>query len=238
MRESKRRSDYGTVRATARDLDLLRWIGDQFAVNTDQLKILMNRWKRAHEPDWQEASISDETVKWLIKRWRKAGWVESRKLLAREPAWVWLSKDGLTEMGLEYPVYTPAVGRLNHIYHVNMVRLYIEKKRGDEVQWISERQINVERKKEGKRHMVDGEAVYQGTVIGVEVEQTQKSKRRLASIVRELQQDYEAVWYFVADPAMEAVREAISRIEGTDNQDKWRNFIIYPLADALKQTAL
>ena len=238
MRETKRRSDYGTVRATARDLDLLRWIGDQFAVNTDQLKTLMNRWKRANEPNWQDASLSDETVKWLIDRWRKAGWVESRKLLAREPAWVWLSKEGLTEMGLEYPVYTPVAGRLNHIYLVNMVRLYIEKKRGDEVQWISERQINVERKKEGKRHMVDGEAVYQGTVIGVEVEQTQKSKRRLASIVRELEQDYEAVWYFVAAPAMEAVREAISRIEGADKQDKWRNFIIYPLADALKQTAL
>ena len=238
MRETKRRSDYGTVRATARDLDLLRWVGDQFAVNTDQLKILMNRWKRANEPDWLEESISDETVRWLIKRWRKAVWVESRKLLAREPAWVWLSKAGLTEMGLKYPDYTPAVGRLRHIYHVNMVRLYIEKRRGDEVQWISERQINVERKKEGKRHMVDGEAVYQGTVIGVEVEQTQKSKRRLASIVRELQQDYEAVWYFVADPAMDAVREAISRIEGTDNQGTWRSFIIYPLADALKQTDL
>ena len=68
----------------------------------------------------------------------------------------------------------------------------------------------------------------------MEVEQTQKSKRRLASIVRELQQDYEAVWYFVADQAMEAVREAIERIEGTEDQEAWDNFVIYPLADALK----
>lgn len=233
MSKTKRRSDYGSVRATPRDLHLLPWIGDQFAVNTDLLKILINRWKRAHEPEWQEESVSDETVKWLIKRWRKAEWVESRKLLAREPAWVWLSKDGLADMGLEYPDYEPMVGRLNHIYLVSMVRLYTEKRLGDEVQWISERQINTERKEKGKRHKVDGEVVYQNTVIAVEVEQTQKSKRRLASIVRELQQDYEAVWYFVADKPMEAVREAISRVEGTDDQEAWRTFVIYPLANAL-----
>lgn len=231
MSKSKRRSDHGTVRTTPRDLDLLRWIADQFAVNTDQLKILMNRWKRKHEPEWQEASISDETVKWLIQRWRDAGWVESRKLLAREPAWVWLSKEGLTAMSLKYPMYQPAVGRLDHIYHVNMVRLYIEKRRGDEVQWISERQINVERKDQGKRHMVDGEVVYQNMVIAIEVEQTQKSKRRLASIVRELEQDYAAVWYFVTDKALEAVREAITRVEGAG--DQWGTFRIYPLSDAL-----
>ena len=233
MSKSKRRSDYGTVRTTQRDLDLLRWIGEQFAVNTDQLKILMNRWKRTHEPEWQGESLSDETVKALIKRWRDAGWVKSRKLLAREPAWVWLSKAGLADMGLEFPDYEPKVGRLNHIRLVNMVRLYTEKRLGDEVQWISERQINTERKEKGKRHKVDGEAVYQNTVIGVEVEQTQKSQRRLASIVRELQQDYEAVWYFVADKPMEAVREAISRVEGTDHQDAWRTFVIYPLSNAL-----
>ena len=67
---SKRRSDHGTFRASERDLYLLRWVGDQFAVNTDQLKILMNRWKQTHEPDWQGESLSDETVKYLIKRWR------------------------------------------------------------------------------------------------------------------------------------------------------------------------
>ena len=233
MSKSKRRSDHGTFRASERDLYLLRWIGDQFAVNTEQLKILMNRWKRDNEPAWQGESISDETVKWLINRWRKAGWAESHKLLARKPAWVWVSKGGLKDMGLPYPEYEPAVGRLDHIYHVSMVRLYIEKRRGDQVQWISERQVNVERKKERKGHVVDGEVVLQNTVIGIEVEQTQKSKRDLASIVRELRQDYEVTWYFVHEKAREAVREAISRVEGTDDLDKWRSFVIYPLDDAL-----
>ena len=232
---SKRRSDHGTFRAAERDLYLLRWVGDQFAVDTKQLKILMNRWKRTHEPEWQGESLSDETVKYLIKRWRRAGWVESRTLLAGEPPWVWLSKGGLEALGLEYPAYEPGVGRLNHIYSVNMVRLYIEKRLGDEVRWISERQINTERKEQGKRHLVDGEAIYQDMVIGVEVEQTQKSRRRLASIVRELREDYEAVWYFVADTAMEAVRDEIAKLEGTTNQNEWEIFVIYPLADAAVQ---
>ena len=233
---SKRRSDHGTFRASERDLYLLRWVGDQFAVNTDQLKILMNRWKRIHEPDWRGESLSDETVKYLIKRWRRAGWVKSRTILARKPAWVWLSDDGITEMGLKYPTYEPAVGSLTHICLVNMVRLYLEERLGGEVQWISERQINPERKKQKKRHVVDSEAIYQDTVVAIEVEQTAKNKHRMASIVRELQQDYEAVWYFVSDKAMTVVRDEIAKLEGTDDQDEWETFVLYLLSDAASQT--
>lgn len=229
---NRRRSDFGTVRATPRDLALLQWIGEQFAVNTAQLKRLMNRWKRIHEPEWEEASISDETVKWILKRWQRPGWVEHRKLLARQPAWVWLSKTGLVELELDYPPHTPAVGRLSHIYHVNAVRLHIEERLGESARWISERQINVERKAEGKRHLVDGELLYQDTLIGIEVEQTQKSRRRLDSILKELQSDYEAVWYFVADTAGPAVREAIVKCEGTANPNAWRTFVIYSLVEA------
>jgi hypothetical protein len=72
-------------------------------------------------------------------------------------------------------------------------------------------------------------------VIGVEVEQTQKSRRRLASIVRELQEDYKAVWYFVTDSALEPVRETIAKVEGTTDPGDWRTFVIYRLADALTQ---
>lgn len=233
--ETKRRSDYGQVRATPRDLELLGWIGEQFAVNTDQLKSLVNRWKRLNEPEWGEASIGDETVRYILKRWAKAGWVEHRKLLARQPAWVWLSKAGLNDFHLPYPVHTPAVGRLSHIYHVNMVRLYIEH-RLPEARWVSERQINVERKAEGKRHLVDGEILYQNTVIGVEVEQTQKSRRRLGSIVNELAEDYEAVWYFVAETAGPAIHETIAKREGTRDPDRWQTFVIYPLEDTLRAT--
>jgi len=235
MSKTSRRSDYETVRATARDLHLLRWIGDQFAVDTSQLKVLMNRWKRFHEPDWNEASLSDETVKRLLVRWRKAGWIENRKLLAHRPQWVWLSKIGLDDMGLSYPYRTPAVGRLNHIYHVNMVRLYTEGRLGNEAEWISERQVNAERKADDKKHLVDGEVVYQDTVIGIEVEQTQKTKRRLASILYELQEDYVAVWYFVAEVALGAVEEMISKREGTDDQKDWRTFVIYPMSHILSK---
>ncbi len=124
------------------------------------------------------------------------------------------------------------MGRLSHIYNVNRVRLYIEQ-RLTEAQWVSERQINVERKAEGKHHLVDGEILYQDTVIGVEVEQTQKSRRRLESILKELQADYEAVWYFVADTAGPAVREAIAKREGTANADAWQTFVIYSLTGAV-----
>ena len=100
------------VRATERDVFLLTWIGEQFALPLDQLLALMNRWKQDEEPDWGPGSLSEETAKWLLKRWDRAGWVEHRKLLAGRPQWVWLSKAGLADMGLGYPclLYTSDAG--------------------------------------------------------------------------------------------------------------------------------
>lgn len=232
--QRKRRSDYGVVRATERDVFLLTWIGEQFALPLDQLLALMNRWKQDEEPDWGPGSLSDETVKWLLKRWDRAGWVEHRKLLAGRPQWVWLSKAGLADMELEYPYMVPSVGRLNHLYLVNAVRLYIERQRPGQVQWTSERRVNVERKAEGKHHLVDGELFYQEKLIAIEVEHTQKSRRRMNSIVQELKRDYEAVWYFVSDQANTVVREAIARVEGSRREGDWNTFVVYPIVQALQ----
>ena len=52
-----RRSDYGQVRATERDLYLLKWIGEQYAVRVDQLKELAEAYKGS--------GLSAPTIKWL-----------------------------------------------------------------------------------------------------------------------------------------------------------------------------
>ena len=62
-----RRADAGLVRATERDLRLLRWVAEQYAVSIPQLARLMGR--------------SEHAARWLRARWQRAGWAQGRMLL-------------------------------------------------------------------------------------------------------------------------------------------------------------
>lgn len=211
----KTRSDAGTVRATERDTALLKWIAEQYATRFDQLHRLV-------ESD-RGAPVTESNIKWLLGRWHKAGWIERQKLLARKPQWVWLSRYGLNDFGLEFPYLKPSVGRLAHMYQVNEVRQFIEQKRPETV-WVSERQANLVRKQSDKKHRVDGEVYLEGVRIAVEVELSQKSRGRMYSIMTELKKDYDTIWYFVHPDCEKAVAEAIKRIPY--HQD---TFIMYRL---------
>lgn len=211
-----RRSDYGQVRATERDLYLLKWIGEQYAVRVDQLRELAQVYKGSE--------LSAPTIKWLVSRWKEAGWVEKQVLLAGHPQWVWLTREGYRDAGLEYPYARPSVSRLRHIYHTNAVRLWIERRSRGKAQWTSDRSVNPERKAEGKRHFIDGEVFYEDRNIALEVELTQKSRTRLDSILSELKKDYEAVWYFASPECYTAVKAAIESVPGHEE-----TFVLYRL---------
>jgi DNA-binding CsgD family transcriptional regulator len=55
-----RRGDASLVRATERDLRLLRWVAEQYAVSIPQLARLMGR--------------SEHAARWMRARWQRAGW--------------------------------------------------------------------------------------------------------------------------------------------------------------------
>jgi DNA-binding MarR family transcriptional regulator len=218
----KSRSDKGQVRATERDFKIMTYIGEQYAISLDHLKKLLEMEKGE--------GLSESTVKRLCTRWENAGWIEKKKLLAYRPQWVWLTRTGLQEMELDYPHRAPSLARLNHIYYANAVRLHIEEKHGDAVEWRSDRLVNVERKADKKKHIIDGELLFQGAVIAIEVELSKKSKKRLSSILRELRRDYKYVWHFAADECYQVVKEAIENIP-----NHRETFVLYSLSNILKE---
>ncbi len=220
MTSRKRRSDFGTFQMTERDLYLLTWIGEMYAIRFDQLHTLVNRLKGR--------AVSVSNIKWLTNRWREAGLVEKRKMLAGEPQWVWLTKNGIEQAGIDVPYWTPKAARLRHIYVVNAVRLYQERDLKVAARWVSERYINPARKQASKKHLVDAELILQDTTIAIEVELIQKSQKRLSSILRELKREYHTVWYYVADECHTAVTSAIQSIPKHEEV-----FIIYPLSAML-----
>lgn len=199
-RTRKLRADAGTFKVSPRDFELLRFVGEQYAVTLPQLAHLMGR--------------SHHAARWLRSRWQAASWVEGRALLVGEPVFVWLTRRGQHVVGVDYKLWRPKPGRLAHVAAVTDVRLYVERRR-PEAEWICERELaRQDRLEERGRglHRPDAVVLVQDREVAVEVELTQKQHLRSERIMRELAARYEGVWYFAADGARQAVETVAKRI--------------------------
>lgn len=191
------RSDAGSVRASERDLELLRFTGEQFALTLTQLARLMGRTEHA--------------ARWLRSRWQRAGWAQGRALLVDEPVFVWLTRRGLSAAGLDYSVWRPNPGALAHIAAVSEVRLYLAERR-PEALWVCERELAREARTELSgfgAHRPDGLLVQDDRELAIEVELTQKRRSRAELIMRERLARYGSVLYFAA-PAPKRMLDALA----------------------------
>ena len=181
-----RRSDAGTVRCSERDLELLRVVGEQYAVSLPQLARMMG--------------CSSHAARWLRSRWERAGWARGRALLVGEPVFVWLSRRGQRLAGIEYAVWRPNAGMLAHIAAVTDVRLHVLDRHPGAL-WVCERELHRELGGDPgarQRHRPDGLVVIDGREVAVEVELTLKRRARIEQIMAELVARYGSVTYFAA----------------------------------------
>lgn len=187
----RERSDKGSIKITQRDLTILRFVGEQYAARLDQLGRLLKR------PD--EGSLSDSATRAVVARWEKAGLTSSRTVITGEPRFVWLTRQGLSEVGLRFKPWEPTVVSLAHIFWTNQVRMHTED-RHPESTWRSERDLRSGRPMQTisteANHTVDAEIHLPQGVVGVEVELTSKSVERRRSIMTEVASRYATVWYF------------------------------------------
>lgn len=186
----------GEIWLTPRDRTVLRWIGEQYAVRLDTLGVLLGR--DATQPTLTPGCVARSTVRRVIARWRRAGLVSTRKFFFGEPAWVWLTTRGLRQLDFGYRPCTPKAGLLDHLHMVNQVRLRVEAHYTEATDWRSERFLRREYGRNRRTHIPDAEIVTnQDAVIGVEVELTQKSRRRAQEIAHKLAHRYDCIWFFV-----------------------------------------
>src|SRR5690606_9708189 len=161
------RSDRGSVRQTARDVELLTWIAQQYAVPMDLLARLMGN-----------RSISSAYS--LVSRWKKAGWVQSGQVDAGPP-WVWPTQSTASAY-LERQVtnWRPALARVAHLRATAALRLH--RVGADLTRWIGERQLTTGRfltKGDKPGHRPDGvEVLADGRRVAIEVELTAKNPER------------------------------------------------------------
>ena len=199
-----------SVLLTPRDLEALKWIGEQFAIRVDHLPRLLGEGGN---------ELSRRATRGVLERWTRAGFVVRRKVFANESAWVWLTRHGSNAGGGTFKLWVPKFGNLSHVYWVNEVRLQTRDKHPDVI-WVCERTVRKERSR--GLHVPDAELVSpNGAKVAVEVELTQKSTARAASITQELASRYGTVWYFVSPAAKRTIRKAVAEL-GAADQAKFR----------------
>ncbi len=194
------------VLVTERDVAVLRWVGEQFAVRSDVIRWLLGG----------DRPLSDGRARQVIDRWRRAGLVnQQRFFLGAEPV-IWPTREGLRLVLDGYRARTPALSMLAHIHAVSLVRLGLER-RGATDRWVPERALYRARPSPDV-HVADGEYTDRaGRRTAVEVELTVKAAERLRRIIGDLTLEYDRVVYVTGDGKVAAaVRSAVNVLGEAD----------------------
>jgi hypothetical protein len=232
-KERKQRSDKGLVMATKRDLYCVAWIADQYAIRTDQVQRLLSRFPDKEKPFKNGKTPALTTTKDLIARWQRAGWIEYRRVLADAPGWLWVTKKGLALVDLEgiYTAREPASTRLDHLFAVNQLRLWMDFK----FVWKSERRYRADLSKQELKKgdalgpIPDGMLITKDGVIALEVEISPKKSadldQKLIRLVRYIVNDnlgyrpaFSAIWFYVPNEQLKTLVEARKGVLTSEEQ--------------------
>ena len=189
---------------TERDLQLLRLIGEQYALSMEQLARLTTG------------------ATYLRHRWHRAGWVEGGRLTYTLPWLLWLTADGAAIANSPYRLWEPKAARAEHLEATTNIRLLLEHELGLG-EWQCERWLAQAAgpRSGGQFHVPDGLLDTGRDQVAVEVELTLKGRARLAGIVEELAISHDRVWYFASEPVARSLREVL-------RTSPWQNVTVYP----------
>ena len=220
------------VRLTKRDMTTMQWIVQQRVARFDTVVKLLGRQPgKGSQPVAEAGKIADRNAKRIIKRWEDWELVETKKVFADEPKYIWLTSKGLWHFGDPNPRgFLPSLSELQHYHLINELRLKLEDRYGEGLNWKSERTLKREiaqlpGPEQKSLHIPDGTIQAEDQEVGIEIELSQKGRQRLMEITQKLRNQYQTVWYFVNDNT----EKLITSIVGEDSDV----FEVYRLEDVL-----
>jgi hypothetical protein len=234
--DRKTRSDKGQIMATLRDLFCIKWIAEMYAARFDQIQKLLSRYPDKRKP-FKNKLIAETTTKDMIARWQRAGWIEYKRVLANNRGYAWVTKKGLALVDLDQVFTTtraPALTRLNHIYAVGQIRLWMDEQG---FEWTSERRfrsgLEKTMTKKGSTIGPIPDAIVEHEKYGkvaIEVELTPKKPSDLASKLHQLLSatmtdsyktvyTFPVIWFYVPTEVMKTLIEK-ARLDLTDQDQK------------------
>lgn len=221
----KPRIDKDQPQWTDRDRYCMGWIGYMRAIRLDQAQRLLARRSeyQTSEPDRLSVSRSSQ----IIQRWVRAKYAVYRRVYVGQPGWIHLTSKGLYHTGLNFRAAFPKDRVLEHLYHINEVRLKLEEE-NPSLKWISERAIQAEQEKrqKGRRleHIPDGMIVSDLEQIDIEVQISRPSQQIVELVMRG------GIWgnstnplrYYVCEDAVAVVRRAYQVVTKGGRQSRPR----------------
>lgn len=219
----KARKDKGVYLLGERDFYILTWIADQYAMRFDHVRQLLSDHA---EGQTKAELLAIPTVQGKISKWVKAGWAKYRRFWASGPGWVWVTKEGLSEIRqLDYRAVPPSVTRLAHIYAVNEVRF-----KTNWNTWTSERGLRSDREEGDTAPIPDALLTGKdGSEFAVEVEISVKKPADLQQKMERLLPYYDNIWFFVPDEPKRHVYNAVERARGKLLQSQQRRIALTAL---------
>lgn len=226
----KRVKKKGEIRVTKRDLGCIAWIAHQYAARGDQIQELLTRYPDPKHP-FQDELASPSTTREQISRWVRAGWVVYKRVLANGPGWAFVTRTGLQLVGLDqtYVARPPSPYRLEHIYAVNQVRLWMDEEHN--YPWMSERRykasLNLKRG-ESSGPIPDGILQLEGGTVALEIQlsylKPHEWHKKLFELVRltvhsalRYEWAFAEIWVYVPTGKMkEAADEARVKLDDPD----------------------
>jgi hypothetical protein len=200
---------------TDRDWHVLAWVGEQYAARLDHVQYQLGQ--DAGRGAKIEGQISQNAARLVVARWKRLGLADYKKILASEPAWIWLTAKGIHELDLSFKFYTPSLARLEHLSAVNRVRIFLEKQHPDAV-WYSEREYRADmvyEKGVSFPHIPDGILETEKGDVAIEVELNVKKPAELRESLQELAESYHEVWYFANKEIGAALDAARKKLDPT-----------------------
>lgn len=188
------------TKGMGRKAEVLGWVADQYAIRAD---LLAHRWGRGGQ-------VTGERVRQVVATWRSDGLVRTGRLLGDQPQWIWPTAKGMAAGGRSWRAARPAYHLLTHIDAVAAVRLGLEQ-RCALSRWDCERTLYQDAVPGA--HVADGVAWFGDDPWAVEVDLTQKSRRRLEAILAELLGRWPGVVYVCST---DTIRAAVADVAAGD----------------------
>ena len=223
--ESKKRRDAGMLQITERDIFVLTWITEQYSISFDQLQRLLGR--HAKQATKTSGLLSMSATRHAIDRWLQLALIETpRKILKEHSNYIWLSRRGLSQLGIPYAYYLPKPSTANHIYATNAVRLHLEN-HGLSSVWQAERMLAGD-------HRPDAE-VRVGSLPNIAIQVIERDIKHDITLQDEmtrfltLTDRYTRIWYFTPEPNVTLLRQAIKQIDEERQQQNLSQVVFYSL---------
>lgn len=186
------RQERPRVTSTRRDVQILRWLGEQYGAPLELLGELL-AW---FGPDAGQGGDRVANARRVARRLERLGYAVRRTVAGER--WVLPTAAGLAFAGLPFEEWAPVGWKLRHTAAVGRLRLHLQRAYPGSI-WESERALRDRQAKAKLRGRVpDGLLELAGrTRIGIELELTRKSRKRYAEVLAAVDPKLDGYWWYV-----------------------------------------